>query len=126
MHLALITGTLLALLCYIWTCTCAVTLICVMTLSYNIVQIKKKLFQEMYTVSPWFVQPVKKRFLRMITFLTSIKEFYLYSCERIFQNIPGNTFALFYPPTASPVLTSFLCYIGNFFYINKYVGGISY
>lgn len=102
MHLALITGTLLALLCYIWMCTCAVTLICVMTLSYDIVQINKELFQEMYTVLPWFVQPVKKRFLRMITFLTSIKEFYLYSCERIFQNIPGNTFALFYPPQLPP------------------------
>lgn len=62
MHLALITGTFWALLCYIWTCTCATKLICVMTLSYNIVQIIKELFQEMYTGSPWFVQPVQKIF----------------------------------------------------------------
>lgn len=123
MHLALITGTLLALLCYIWMCTCAVTLICVMTLSYDIVQINKELFQEMYTVSPWFVQPVKKRFLRMITFLTSIKEFYLYSCERIFQEI----LLLFStPPNCLPSINFFSMLHLQFFYINKYVGGISY
>lgn len=59
MHLALVSGTPWVLLYYIWTSNCTMTLICVIILSYGIVQIIKELFQEMYTCS--FVQPVIKR-----------------------------------------------------------------
>ena len=85
-HPALISGTLWALLCYIWTCSCALTLTCHNSRVQNSSN-KQELFQEMYTgllalvCSACFL----KKSLRRIISLTNIGGFYLYSCERIFQ-----------------------------------------
>lgn len=68
MHLAQISGTLWALLCYIWTCSCATTVSC------KIVQIHKEVFQK-FTKARLALSSLLKKYLRRLTSLTGIRGF---------------------------------------------------
>lgn len=65
--------------CCMWTHSCAATLIRVITRRYRIVLRNQGLFQE--SQMPWVIQPVQKKMLKRITFLTNISRFYLTCVE---------------------------------------------
>ena len=84
-HPALISGTLWALLCYIWTCSCALTLTCHNSRVQNSSDKQGTISRNVYRLALVCSACLKKKSLRRVIALTNISGFYLYSCDRIFQ-----------------------------------------